>query len=162
MNQQVLPTSFNIRRLTSRRTSQSGCITMPTCRIKRIVKIWHSSLPAPPQSTSTSMGQIVQCIPSRRDKESREYLNLETRWEKYHSNISVYQSLEKERERKHQMVPQRNTKVCQSYIGLTASYAWFCAGDNYYSARLYRSVEHQGAVSAVFCMSLYHPLYIEV
>ena len=32
----------------------------------------------------------------------------------------------------------------------------------YYSARLYRSVEHQGQVSAVFCMSLYHPIYMKV
>ena len=38
----------------------------------------------------------------------------------------------------------------------------YFAVTSYYSARLYRSVEYQGQVSAVFCMSLYHPMYMKV
>ena len=40
--------------------------------------------------------------------------------------------------------------------------AVFFAGMCYYSVRLYRNVEHQGGVSAVLCMCLYHQVYIKV
>ena len=39
---------------------------------------------------------------------------------------------------------------------------FYLAGDTFYSARLYRSVEREGVVSAVFCMSLNSELYIKV
>ncbi len=55
--------------------SPSGCITMPTYRVKRIVLTWHSSQPVPPQST----GGYVQCTLSKKYMEPKAYSNLETR-----------------------------------------------------------------------------------
>ena len=39
---------------------------------------------------------------------------------------------------------------------------FYCVVSRYYSARLYRNVEHQGAVSAAFCVCFYHPMHIKV
>ena len=62
-----------------------------------------------------------------------------------------------------QKAHQNSPKVSHGVNACIETHPLLCAGNgSYYSARLYRDLNPSHEASAVFCMCLYHPMYIQV